>query len=511
MNRHLAKIRHDVRSFVWEGRAENRTLLGQYAGMPHASLYPLTLNLLAGGNFDAPRVRAFVAAIRPRSLLVMNNSDFALEMQRDFPAMRVLYRRWPDDNSATKYDPIARYWQLAGDVPDKRIGLVFDNEPAYNQATAEYHMAGMELATQEGRWLGALGAGMGGPEKYEWETLMANAHAMYAGKQISGDDVELKALIQERLEEQQTYLAPMLRKMDYLNKLHQQQGRMPHVILLHEYFDFHDPWKSGWNPLEGDTWLIGRFHFLYNACLEMGLEMPPIAITEHGSDSLVDRYHGWLAGEGIGEVQYARYLTDMNELVYSPFCDLGQFIFCWAADHEWKTFNIKNATTLQNLLIEDARLWHEQHQEEPPVNTYVLKRVTCTTDGLAFRAGPGLTYEVLARLVKDKPFNALVGETRVEADDYVWVELISQPTGETGWCAEAWLTFSEAIPDPQAEIALLQQKLSEALTTIEAQNEQLVSVRQELDEMRHYKEVFDALIEFIELVEKRRDEAENSA
>jgi hypothetical protein len=485
-------------------RSGERAFLMQQDSRPiRREFYPLTLNVLAGsGNYDHSALYNFVDQIRPRSILIMDNPGLAMDLQYNFPEMRVLYRNWGingDDNSSRRFDPVARFYKLAGDVPDGRIGLVFDNEPSYDKQTADYHIKGMEVADKEGRWIGALGTGMGGPEPQEWESLMLVSHAMYSGEPNKRQAEMLKARLVETITATTTRLAPFLQAYDASNKKRIERGLMPHVILLHEYFDFHNPYKPGWNPYEGDNWLIGRFLFLLQACQKMGLDKPVIMISEHGSDSLQSEYHGWLAGKGISEELYASYLTDLMRGIYEPFCELGQAIFTWCPDDQWETFNIKNAKRLQQLLIEDARRWREECTKMPQ---FSFKQVTVKDGGLAFRSAPGLSSPILFRLAANSTFRALVNNAQVEKDNYTWVQMIRETDGAVLWAASQYLQFSDV--SGAEDCSSVKKALSEALTTIEEQNTRLSALNSEIEQLNGYRNVFDTLLEFVEAFEAIR-------
>lgn len=378
---------------------------------------PIGPNTLAGGNYNEAWFLEVLRELRPRAVLIMNNSDLALRVQAEFPWMLVIYRHWPDDNAQDKY-PDAEAWllQVGSYVPDPRIVLYAGNEPRYDQSLTAWTVAALRAADKHGRRLVVVNAGMGGPEYEDWLGV----------------------------------LRPILTGLHDANRRRAALGQQRHLLGVHEYFDFHDPFKPGWNPLDGEYWLIGRFNFILRACDTLRLDRPPIVVTEWGSDSLKAEYHGWRAGAGIPPLRYAGFLTRMAETVYRVREIVALLIFAWASDGTWETFDIRNRDLLAALIG-----WARKEQE--PMTEMVAMQVTVHAPrGVRKRLTPAGTV-LGGEMVEDGEY--LVSDTAVEAalDNTVYLWRRFEKAGASWWSA----TGSKNNPEEYISVKVKQAPLPE--------------------------------------------------
>lgn len=268
------------------------------------------VNILGGGAYDEPRLMAWLDRLLPPAVVVMNNGALCGRIATRYPEMIVVHRHWPDDSACSTVTPQERWRVLTAYSPSlSNVYLYSQNEPESSARCAAWECALMDIAAVQGRRLVVGNFGMGGPQDAEWRGP----------------------------------LRPLLERL---------AGSM-HLLGLHEYFDYHNWRAAGYDPLAGDNWLIGRFGRMFAACGEMGIFRPRVLITEHGSDSLFDAYHGWRAG---AELEYDTQLIEMDAQVYGPTPEIvGTCVFCWdETGGKWETFNIKDAPELRDALARYA-------------------------------------------------------------------------------------------------------------------------------------------------------------
>jgi hypothetical protein len=401
------------------------------------------LNILGGGNYNEPALLAWLDRALPSACVVMDNSDLALRLQARYPDMMVIYRAWPDDNIPTIHiDAWAWVEWIASYVPDERILLYAGNEPSADERLADWTIDAMSHADTIGRRLIGPNPGMGGPEDWEWRTIMpqpALSIEMHLAELRRIRDTDYQAL------------KPYLMALHVSNRWRKTNGLEPHVVGVHEYFDFHDWRYPGYDPLAGQNWLIGRFRRMWDACDEMGLDRPPVLITEHGSDSLSAPYHGWLAGDAISQPDYAAALMDMDTQVYNDPLVLGQTIFCWNGhDTGWSTFDISNAPTLLDTLAAYAEAQREAGGDEDMDIEWTQRRVIVTTP-----VNRRVSYGTTARLLNGQmAVGDYVLDVGLQLDDggYTWHQF-RDGTGFTWWSASGhsatpneWMTVTDYAP-----------------------------------------------------------------
>jgi len=378
------------------------------------------LNILAGGAYDELRLLDWLDRARPPAGVVMNNGALAGRLATRYPEMLVVYRHWPDDNASAVAMPEERWRLLTAFAPQlPGVALYTQNEPSYTAECAAWEVDLIARADREGRRLVVLNAGMGGPEDEHWEGA----------------------------------LLPLLQALADSAARRAARGLPPHVLGLHEYFDFH-AWRApGYDPLAGETWLIGRFRRLLAACDRLGISHPPVLITEHGADSLRSEYHGWRAGAGLGEADYATQLIDMDRLVYAPAPEvIGQCVFCWtASDGGWETYNVKDAPELLETL---ARYEGEKHMTGTTRMT-----VQVIVSGLAKRSLPGTTAATLG-VFEPGTYTLEVGAPIVangyrwryfRAGESAWYSATGPVADPEGWVKLEPLAEPEPAPEPESE------------------------------------------------------------
>ena len=373
------------------------------------------LNSLGVGNYDEPRLLAWLDRARPPVVVVMDNSDLALRLQARYPDTLVIFRRWPDDSiPAVSPDPVAWVRLMASYVPDSRIALYAGNEPGPEcRATTltAWTLAALDEADRLGRRLVVGNFGMGGPE-----------------------DDELRG-----------ELRPLLQRI----------GGTWHVYGYHGYADFHNYRAPGYDPLAGDTWLVGRYRRMFAACDALNIPRPLVAITEHGYDSLTDVYHGWRAGRGVSEADYAAALMDMDGQVYTEPEVLGQCVFCWdETGGNWKTFNVKDAPVLLEALAayaEDSREIENMPDTERmtvTINTQVKRRREPAGAEVPGTLQPG-EYVMDVSEAYTAPLNG---------DWYVW-RFLADPASNVGYYSatgtpadpDLWITVEPLPVEPPQE------------------------------------------------------------
>lgn len=311
-------------------------------------------NVLAGGNFDAERLKAFIIGIKAPFTLVMNNASFAREL---VGITKPIYRRWPDDNYSHQEDPTARMLSMAQDTGfDPGVLLYNQNEPSQDATCHEWD-ADCVVATEAlGVGVVVNNSGFGGPQQNEIESPK---------------------------------FLELLRVIAYSNERRRAAGIELAYLGLHEYAQYHD-WRFdnldghldlppvSYDPLTGNNWLIARYLKILEVCDKFGIEHPPIIITEHGYDGYTQWDHGWNAAEQVPEETYAQDLLDMQVQVYNRDEIKGVLIFTWASDDgNWTTFDIREAYAFQNYLIEHT----EETQVSVTVHTTVSKRDDASLTG----------------------------------------------------------------------------------------------------------------------------------
>lgn len=407
------------------------------------------LNILGGGNYNKPALLAWLDRALPAACVVMDNSDLALELQARYPDMLVIFRGWPDDNIPDIHpDPVAWVDRMVSYVPDKRIVLYAGNEPSADERLADWTIGAIMRADEIDRRIAAGSPGMGGPEDWEWRTALpqpALSLEMHLAELRRIRDADYQAL------------KPMLQALHVSNRWRKAQGREPHIMSVHEYFDFHDWQYPGYDPLQGQTWLIGRFNRMWAACDEMGLDRPPVIITEHGSDSLNSIYHGWLAGNAMSAETYAQALIEMDQQVYNVDGVIGQCVFCWNGhDTRWSTFDISNSQALLDALAAYAEAQREAGGDTDMDTEWTQKRVIVTTP-----VNRRVSYGTTARQIAGQ---MLVGDYVLDVglsiDDglYKWWQFRETGTSNTWWSASGhsaspneWITVADYAPDPEPE------------------------------------------------------------
>ena len=340
------------------------------------------------------------------AVVVMNNSDLALRLQARYPGMLVVYRRWPDDCIPQHApDPAAWMRLMADDVPDARIALYAGNEPGpecRREVFVDWTLAALDEADKIGRRLVVFNVGMGGPEDDEWRGA----------------------------------LLPLLARI----------GGTQHVIGLHEYADWHNWQHTGYDPLMGDNWLIGRYRRMFDVCDARNIPRPLVVITEHGYDSLRAEYHGWRAGQGVSEAEYAADLMEMDGQVYATPEIVGTCVFCWdGTGGGWETFNVKDAPILLEVLAVYAKRSRENEQVD--LNNRERVRVRPQVTYTNVRAGAGTHHAIVARL--EGPRYAMRTVDAENASGYDWRYYEFEDGAPNGWLADAAVVAEpQPLPEP---------------------------------------------------------------
>ena len=375
------------------------------------------MNINGGGAYDEPRLLHYLDRWQPPVCVLMDNSDLALRLQERYPDMTLIWRRLPDADLHKSTDAAAHVRLMASYVPDPRIVLYLINEPPADEAMAAWTLAALDEADRIGRRLCVGNFGYGGPEDAQWEGA----------------------------------LLPVLARI----------GGTQHIMGLHEYWDFHD-WRfvgeykgEPWNvdPLTGNNWMIGRFKRMFGICDRHSIPRPLVAITEHGSDSnRDDKWHGWKAGAGLSEENYAEQTIDIDRLVYQPAPEiLGSCLFMWTPSNDkWNdTFGYKDATAFLDAVAayaEDSRGENRESME--------LMTVTVTTD-VRRREGTGTSARQLPGDFGAGRYT-LHASASVMADGYVWRQF--DDGGLIWWSAtgpvaepNAWITVEPLPVEPPQE------------------------------------------------------------
>jgi len=117
-----------------------------------------------------------------------------------------------------------------------------------------------------------------------------------------------------------------------------------HWLMLHEYFQQ--------SPMIEYPWLCGRFEFWLERADALNIQHPKIVIGEYGRDLGGGENDGW-HGQGWSDRQYFDKLTQGTDILYRPY-DIPTCVFCWGygAGDDWLSFDIQDATELQNLIVQ---------------------------------------------------------------------------------------------------------------------------------------------------------------
>lgn len=243
---------------------------------------------------------------KPKAVLVMNDPELAMFLQEIRPDAIVIYRHWPDNSIREMGTPQEYLQKMISLIPDPRIVLYAGNELLLTPDDARWIQNLILLADRVGRSLVVANIATGNPNP----TVISQI------------------------------LIPILELMSKVNTTH--------YLGLHEYYDFHDPFKSGWNPLEGDNWLIGRFRTINDLCRQHGVQEPKIILTEHGADSVGNIYNGY--HKGLSGERYGEHLILLDELVYRGTNVLAQLVFSYGNSGGWSMFDVSKDEGLFKML-----------------------------------------------------------------------------------------------------------------------------------------------------------------
>ena len=333
---------------------------------------------------DYPRLKDHLRRVRPDTLVVMDNSDMALELQAMLPETLVIYRRWPDhiesvcsiaadaytgsDYQRRVVRADAALWMAnaASYVPDNRIALYVLNEPQPTALVVEFLLASIDAARVLGRRLVLGNFATGTPEPDDWRGV----------------------------------LRPLLEALPGTE----------HWLGLHEYFDQFDPERDV-------TWHIGRFARVWAACDDMDIQRPRVVITEHGADSLTTEYAGW--GRGMSPDEYAAAMTWCDRMVYKAAGVRGAAVFCYGGDDTWRpNYGVEDSAALLAMIEDYAR-----------GNTMDVQNVTVAVHtAIKQRRSAGLSGEVIGQW--EPGTYGLQASEPADIDGYTWRKFIG---GDAEW------------------------------------------------------------------------------
>jgi hypothetical protein len=324
-----------------------------------------SLNIHAQGLKNAQALIEWHKANLPSWSMIMDGLALAREIKQSSPNTQVIARQYMPDGFWYSQTPEAFLGFTDREQIDANLWVYVENEAGIN---------------------------------VEWNVRLLEANAK---REHPRKLVILNTSVGTDNVEHWRAAAPLLRLAD--------QYRDFVVIGRHEYFDGHPtsgflggypdnagvafdlnavPGTSGRNfvphtlwPLKGEVqkdsftkFHCGRFTFVNQACLQLGIKAPRIVLTEHGQDDLGDM-KPWIikhAGEGIRgyktlqdywskvypgwtlDQTYFEMLKYLRNNVYAGSNVEGALIFCHShIDTQWEKFDIEG-TDVMRLLTEDT-------------------------------------------------------------------------------------------------------------------------------------------------------------
>lgn len=342
---------------------------------------PIGINILSQYVKNTTALMTYLKASNPAVVVVMDGHDLAQSIRRELPQTTVIHRAYNANDAHWETVTTPEAW-LAAQKPFAANGVVVQcfNEPS--PGDLEPFLTWLETLVRQ------------------TPSDMTLALPAFAVGNPSESDI-------------------LNGKYDRLLKL---VGGTRHWLMLHEYFRD--------NPIHEAPYLCGRYSYWQTRADDLGLPMPKFVIGEHGRDVGGGKNDGW-KGAGWSDADYFKRLVDAQS-VYDdgiPVC-----IYCWGtgANNDWLSFDIEDATDLQNHIIQYGK---DHPMTQPPVYPVGAnpspKRIAVVA-GLNLRSTPS------GAILNVMPFHETVtvyAQPRIVSGGHPWVR-VTEADGTQGWAAD---------------------------------------------------------------------------
>lgn len=294
---------------------------------------PVSLNILGMPQPDVTQLLNWIAAARPKFVLVMDNPDLATRVGMLGPT--VIYRHWRSDDAALHETMTPEQFLLS--IAHYPASWVIQclNEPRGDQRTLAAWCAELiARADRQGRRLALPNWSTGNPDPE------AIADGLY----------------------------------DPLWRALAASGR--HLLAVHEYAK-EDPAREPWH--------VGRYRAILRRFDALGLTRPRIIVTEAGRDLGGGKGDGWRSV--FSEEQYADFLAEA-QAVYNAD-GITALVFAFGSGFGWDSFNVEGATTLLARMAamngDEMGLpgWTQARTKNPAVRVNVREKPALTAPVVA--------------------------------------------------------------------------------------------------------------------------------
>lgn len=320
----------------------------------------ISVNIHGQNVPDKGRLFAWLMALKPAAVLVMDEPGLAHEIKDRLPQTTVIFR-WngdggDDGEKLLRYTPVEWLDLMASKLSgDKRIMLSTTNETPLNQRVVDWHVNLIKVANERGVNLCVLNIATGNPEPEAWE--------------IARPLLELLAIHRQHVLGLHSYAGGIITSGLI--------GGNPGMIAPGQ-------WPAA---VPFTRWHLGREKFLYDYLDKEKIVHPRIILSEHGFDdtsdikswldtlrmtppfqnirgwkTLVNQWKAWWP-MWSAEQAYFEQLKWADETLYKGTAVEAQLIFSYGhSSADWIQFDIADALQLQDLLVNYAK---EQPQETP--------------------------------------------------------------------------------------------------------------------------------------------------
>ena len=296
---------------------------------------PISLNVLGMPQPDVTQLLNWIAAARPKFVLVMDNADLATRVTMLGPT--VIYRHWRSDDAALHETTTPQQFLLSiAHYPASWVIQAL-NEPQGDQRTLAAWCAELiARADVQGRRLALPNWSTGNPDPE------AIADGLY----------------------------------DPLWRALAASGR--HLLGVHEY--------AKESPAR-EPWHVGRYQAILRRFDALGLKRPEIVVTEHGRDLGGGKGDGWKSV--FTETEYAGFLAEAQQ-VYSAD-GITACVFSYGSGFGWDSFNVEGATEL-------LRRMAAMNGDEAMVPGYRRATTKTPNTRVNLRAAPSIKAGVVAQI-----------------------------------------------------------------------------------------------------------------